>query len=104
MVLSGMGTWLIGSANSVHIGASGLIYGLISYLFFFGIFKRSVGSIVVSVVVFLLYAGAIWGVFPSGSYISWEMHLCGFLAGVLMAKVSIKRGVTPSLAEGAITG
>lgn len=92
-LLSGGGTWLIGSANSVHIGASGLIYGLMSYLLFFGIFKRSVGSIAVSIIVFLLYGGAIWGVLPTNAYISWEMHLCGFLAGVVIAKMNIRRDV-----------
>jgi len=88
--ISGAGTWLIGSSNSVHIGASGLIYGVIGYLLFDGIFRRSIASIAVSVVVFVLYGGAIWGVFPQGTHISWEMHLCGFLAGIVIAKLNVK--------------
>lgn len=93
VLLSGAGTWLIGKTNSIHIGASGLIYGMISYLLFYGIFKRSIGSILISILVFFLYGGAVWGVFPSGPMISWEMHLSGFLAGILLAKLSIKKDV-----------
>jgi len=91
ILLSGAGTWIIGRGESIHIGASGLIYGIIGYLLFYGIFKRSIGSILISVVIFIFYGGAIWGVFPSGTFISWEMHLCGFLSGILIAKISITR-------------
>lgn len=94
ILLSGAGTWLIGRDGSVHIGASGLIYGMISYLLFYGIFKRSIGSILISVLVFFLYGGAIWGVFPSGPMVSWEMHLSGFLAGILLAKLSIQKNIS----------
>jgi membrane associated rhomboid family serine protease len=91
VMLSGAGTWLIGGANTVHIGASGLIYGMIGYLLSYGVFKRSVGSILISVVVLLLYGGAVWGILPADNSVSWEMHLCGFLAGILMAKLNVRR-------------
>jgi membrane associated rhomboid family serine protease len=91
VLISGAGTWLIGGANTVHIGASGLIYGMIGYLLSYGVFKRSVGSIILSVVVLLLYGGAVWGILPADNSVSWEMHLCGFLAGILMAKLNVRR-------------
>jgi membrane associated rhomboid family serine protease len=91
ILFSGAGTWIIGRSDSIHIGASGLIYGIIGYLLFYGIFKRSIGSILVSVVIFIFYGGAIWGVFPSGTFVSWEMHLCGFLSGIIIARMSIRR-------------
>lgn len=84
---SGLGTWLIGRPDSVHIGASGLIYGIMAYLFFIGIFSGNFKTVLISVIVFLLYGGAIWGILPVNSFISWESHLCGFLTGIIIAKV-----------------
>ena len=88
---SGLGTWLIGRPDSVHIGASGLIYGIMAYLFFIGIFTGNLKTVLISVIVFLLYGGAIWGILPVNSFISWESHLCGFLTGIIIAKVYSKK-------------
>ncbi|HPA73844.1 MAG TPA: rhomboid family intramembrane serine protease [Spirochaetota bacterium] len=87
-VLSGLGTWIIGRSGSVHIGASGVIYGLLGYLLFIGIFRRSFWTILMSAAILLLYGGALWGVLPQIGYpqISWEGHLSGFLAGIVTAK------------------
>lgn len=82
----GLGTWLIGRGGSIHLGASGLIYGIFGYVLSAGIFKRSIASIIGAIVVLLLYGGMIWGVLPSQTGVSWEGHLCGFLAGVGDAK------------------
>lgn len=82
----GLGTWLIGRGGSIHLGASGLIYGIFGYVLAAGIFKRSIASIMGAIVVLLLYGGMIWGVLPSQTGVSWEGHLCGFLAGVGDAK------------------
>jgi len=87
IIIGGFGTWLIGRSGFVHLGASGLIYGLMGYLIFFGIFKRNFKAILVSVLVFILYGGMIWGVLPGGFYISWESHLCGFIAGIVTARM-----------------
>ena len=88
---SGLGTWLIGRPDSVHIGASGLIYGIMAYLFFIGIFTGNFKTVLISVIVFLLYGGAVWGILPVNSFISWESHLCGFLTGIIIAKVYSKK-------------
>ncbi|MFC1670618.1 rhomboid family intramembrane serine protease [Spirochaetota bacterium] len=86
ILFGGIGTWIVGRPNSVHIGASGLIYGVMGFLIFAGVFRKDVKTIIMSIVVFLLYGGAIWGIIPSGSIVSWESHLCGFLAGIFLAR------------------
>ena len=90
IVLGGLGTWLIGRSGAVHIGSSGVIYGLMGYLFSAGIFNRNIKTIIVSLITFIVYGGAIWGVFPGNTFISWESHLCGLLAGIMTAKMYSK--------------
>ncbi|QCB51840.1 rhomboid family intramembrane serine protease [Rhodococcus sp. PAMC28707] len=84
-VVGGVGTWLIGGANSNHIGASVLIFGWIAYLLTRGIFTRNLGQLAVGVVVFVIYGGALWGVLPSTPGVSWQGHLFGAVGGVLAA-------------------
>jgi membrane associated rhomboid family serine protease len=86
---SGIGTWLIG-APSYHIGASGVLFGYFGFLLLRGYFERSVVAIGFSLLVFFLYGSIIWGVLPGQSGISWEGHLCGFLGGVLAARLLAK--------------
>ncbi len=83
-LLSGLLTWCIGR-EAWHIGASGLIYALASFLFFSGIFRRYIPLLIVSVVIAFLYGGLIWGLLPTASYISWEGHLSGAIAGYIVA-------------------
>lgn len=85
ILVSGFGTWLIAPAASIHLGASGLIFGYFGYLLTRGYFERSWEAIVWSVVVALLYGGMLIGLFPNSLGISWQMHLFGFLGGVLAA-------------------
>ncbi len=84
-VVGGLGTWLIGGSNTVHIGASGIVFAFLGYLLSRGIFERKFSSIAVSVVVGVIYAGLLQGVLPSNSGVSWEGHLFGFIGGVLAA-------------------
>ena len=90
MIVGGLGTWIFGEPNSVHIGASGLIFGYLGFLLLRGYFQRNVASILLSLVVGFLYGGYIWGVLPTQSGISWQGHLFGFLGGVLSAKLIAK--------------
>jgi membrane associated rhomboid family serine protease len=85
IVLGGLGVWLLAPGNSIHIGASGLIFGYIGYLLARGYFERSFGSLAIAVLVAVVYGGALWGVLPSDPRISWQGHLFGFLAGVATA-------------------
>lgn len=89
--VGGAGVWLIGKSASVHIGASGLVFGYFGYLITRGFFDKSVRSLLVGVGVLLFYGGLIWGVLPTDPHVSWEGHLCGLLAGALAAKMLAKR-------------
>lgn len=91
IVASGLGVWLFGSANSIHIGASGLIFGYFGFLLSRGYFERSATGIAFSLLVGVLYGSLIWGVLPIRSGISWEGHLFGFLGGVLAARLLARR-------------
>jgi membrane associated rhomboid family serine protease len=96
MLVGGIGTWLFGATNSVHIGASILIYGYLGFLLLRGYFQKNIPSIFLSVIVFFIYGGLIWGVLPSQIGISWQGHLFGFLGGVLSAfAIAKEKGIFP---------
>jgi membrane associated rhomboid family serine protease len=94
-VVGGLGTWLIGAPNSVHIGASSLIFGYVGFLLMRGYFERSLVAIGFSLLVVFLYGGILWGVLPNQPGISWEGHLFGFLGGVLAARLIARRPEKP---------
>lgn len=76
--------WLF-ARPSVHIGASGLIYGIAGFLFFIGLFHKSFKSLIIAIIIAFFYGGLIWGVMPFNPYISWEGHLFGAVAGLILA-------------------
>jgi membrane associated rhomboid family serine protease len=92
-IVGGLGTWLIGNMGSPcgetdHIGASGLIFGWLTFLLVFGFFIRSGWQIAIGIVVLLAYGGVLWGAVPVLNVcggVSWQGHLCGGIAGVLAA-------------------
>jgi len=86
MLVGGLGTWFIGRPNSIHIGASILIFGYLGFLLFRGYFQRNAPSIALSIIVGIFYGSFIWGVLPSRAGISWEGHLFGFIGGVIAAR------------------
>jgi membrane associated rhomboid family serine protease len=83
-IISGVMVWLI-ARPVYHLGSSGLIYGLVSFLFFSGIFRLDVRLLTLSLLMVFMYGGLIWGVFPSSLGISWETHLMGSMSGVFYA-------------------
>lgn len=83
-VLSGLLTWFIGR-QAYHVGASGVIYGMASYLLFVGFIDRDRGSLAVSLAVLFLYSGLFYGLFPGEEHVSWEGHLAGSMAGFAAA-------------------
>ncbi|HYN80500.1 MAG TPA: rhomboid family intramembrane serine protease [Gemmatimonadaceae bacterium] len=87
MISSGLMAWLIGAPGSVHIGASGVIFGYLGFLILSGWFARSFASILLSVLVIALWGGMVLGVMPGQAGISWQAHLGGFLGGAFAAGV-----------------
>lgn len=86
MILFATGFWVWVSARpSYHIGASGVVYGLASFMFLSGVIKNNMSLSAFALVVVFLYGNMIWGVLPVLPHISWESHLMGAIAGVLMA-------------------
>lgn len=83
-IITGILVW-IGGRSSYHIGASGLVYGFASFLFFSGIIRNSINLLAISLLVVFLYGGLVWGIFPFDYKISWESHLFGALTGVFLA-------------------
>lgn len=86
LVVSGIGTWVFGSPNSIHVGASGLIFGYFGFLLSRGYFERSMSSIALSVIAIVFYGSLIWGVLPTDETVSWQGHLFGFIGGVIAAR------------------
>ena len=90
MVLTGTLVWLFArSAN--HIGASGLLYAILTFIFVSGFIRKDIQSIGISMAIVFLYGSLIFGVIPDKEYISWESHLFGMLVGAFLAWVYRKR-------------
>ena len=86
-LVGGIGVWLFGSPNSVHIGASILIYAYLGFLLLRGYFQKNMPSIALSIFVAIAYGSLIWGVFPAKIGVSWQGHLFGFIGGAIAAKM-----------------
>ncbi len=85
-VVSGLATWLVAPANTDHVGASGLVFGYVTYLIGRGWFERRIGYLLGGLVVVMVYGSVLWGIVPRPG-ISWEMHLFGAAGGVLAARL-----------------
>lgn len=84
-LITNMLVWLLSPRVSYHIGASGLVYGLSAFLIFFGLLRWDFWSLLISAVVFLMYGGIFYGIFPDNPHVSWESHLAGVLVGLSSA-------------------
>lgn len=93
-ILPGIWVWL-SAREAYHIGASGLIYGLVSFLFFSGLIRFNKNLLAFTLLITFLYGGLIWGIFPElfpGKNISFESHLWGGVAGFILAIYYRKKG------------
>ncbi len=97
--LTGLTVWIAGR-EAWHIGASGIVYGLASFLFFSGIIRKYFRLIALSLLIVFLYGSMVWGLFP-GVYkdVSWESHMLGFVSGVVLAVWYRKEGPQQPLYE-----
>lgn len=94
-LITGIWVWVFARGEGVHIGASGVIYGLASFLFFSGMIRRETALLVITLLVTFLYGGLIWGVFPQffpNQPISWESHMMGLLSGLILALYYRRQG------------
>ncbi len=82
-LLTGIGVWLF-AGRAFHIGLSGVVYGMVAFIFWSGIFRKSVKSIALTLAILVLYSGYFYGLVPKEG-ISWESHLIGALAGIFTA-------------------
>ncbi|HIW91125.1 MAG TPA: rhomboid family intramembrane serine protease [Candidatus Corynebacterium avicola] len=85
MLVAGAGVFAFGGENTVHVGASSLIYGWAVFLAIRGFFTRRILEILLGVVVVIVYAGLFWGIFPNEPGVSWQGHLFGAIGGGLAA-------------------
>ncbi len=84
-ILGGGLVWVFGQAGAIHIGSSGIIFGLLGFLLFIGFFRREKTAFVISLIIFILYGGAMLSLFHHIPGVSWASHFFGFLAGALAA-------------------
>jgi len=96
-LLSGAAVWCF-ARPVFHIGASGIVYGLVSFIFWTGIFRRNNKSIILSLVIVVMYSGYFYGIVPNQDGISWESHLFGAIVGVFVAFI-LKDLVEPSVVK-----
>ena len=92
--ITGILVWF-GGRSSYHIGASGLIYGFASFLFFSGIIRNSINLMAISLLVVFMYGGLVWGILPYDYKISWESHMFGAITGLSLAIVYRHYGPPP---------
>lgn len=85
-VVSGLLVWVFARPSN-HIGASGLLYGLLLFVFVSGVLRRDARSIALSMLVYFLYGSMVWGVLPIKEGVSWEYHLAGAVVGIVCALV-----------------
>ncbi len=84
-LLTGIAVWLFARDRAFHIGASGVVYGLVAFMFWNGIFRRNLKSIVLSLIIVFYYGGMFVGIVPGEKDVSWESHLLGGLVGIFAA-------------------
>lgn len=85
-LVPGAAVWAFGRPDAYHIGASGVVYGLVVFLLVSGVSRRDLRSMAVAMLAYFLYGGSLlWGVLPGNTGVSWETHLAGAVTGMLLA-------------------
>ena len=90
------GLWtFLAARDSLHLGASGVVYALAFFLFFSGVFRRDLKALTLALIVAMFYGGIVWGILPVEPGVSWESHGFGALAGIILAWYFRKQGDPP---------
>ncbi len=82
-LVGGLGVWLLGPANTIHVGASILVFGWLVYLMLRGLVTGHPGQLALGVILLVMYGGILWGVLPGQPGVSWQGHLFGAIGGAL---------------------
>jgi membrane associated rhomboid family serine protease len=90
-LVSGLGTWLIAPAGTVHLGASGVVFGYATYLIARGVFSRRLGQLAVGALVVALWGSALLAGLGPQDGVSWQGHLFGAIGGLVAARVLSSR-------------
>lgn len=85
IVVSGLGVWLLGAPNSIHIGASGIVFGYFGFLLSVAYYEKSVAAVLLAAIVVFLYGGMVQGLLPQQE-VSWLGHIFGFVGGIVAAR------------------
>ncbi len=85
VLVSGLGIWIFGAGNSIHLGVSGVVFGYLGFLLSRGYFERSPVAIALALIALFFYGSMIWGVLPLRDGVSWLGHLFGLIGGGLAA-------------------
>lgn len=96
--ITGFWVWVAGN-EAYHIGISGVLYGLVTFLFYSGIVRKNKHLMGLTLLVTFFYGGMVWGVLPYDISISWESHLFGAIAGIILAWYFRKQGPAPDHKE-----
>lgn len=99
-LVGGLGTWLVAPANTIHIGASGIVFGYAGYLVARGVFSRSLGQIALGVVVLVVWGTTLLRGLVPETGISWQGHLFGALGGIVAARLLHRRALRGRVASG----
>ncbi len=91
----GIAVWLFAPKDSIHAGASGLVYGFAAYVFLAGVLRRDRRAIAASLLVSFLYGSMVWGVLPIEPHVSWQTHLAAGLIGLALALALRRLDVPP---------
>jgi membrane associated rhomboid family serine protease len=95
VIVAGVGVWFLGSGNTIVVGASGVIFGYLGVILMRGVVERSWWHIAVGLLIGLLYGWQLFGVLPGDPSVSWQGHLCGFVAGLVAAVLFRRRRPRP---------
>lgn len=94
-ILTGIFVWIFGRGDAYHIGASGVVYGLLAFHLLSGIIRRNMHLLAMTLLVTFVYGYLVWGVFPYKEEISWESHMSGAIIGLFLAVLYRNQGPPP---------